>query len=186
MAEQRLSINEYAQQSVIPRKTLLYLQRKELIQEPLSAENLAALHLLEKVWGEAELLRPQLGKMSRPSRERFIRTIALHSKWERYAYSRYFNQKRGKSLTLKQVAEEIEVTFGFSLNRAQIKRIRQIRSRAQTARYRLQKRDTASYIAQTKKEETTFLARTQEDGQELLGSQEGRVNTPGKRDEERK
>ncbi len=171
MAEQRLLITEYAQQSVIPRKTLLYLQRKELIQEPLSAEDLAALRFLEKIWGDAELLRPQLVKMSRPSRERFIRTIALRSKWERYAYSRYFNQKREKSLPLKQVAEEIEVTFGFTLNGSQFKRIRQIRSRAQTARYRLQKRDTASYIAQTKKEETTFLALTQEDGQELLGRQ---------------
>ena len=72
MAEQRLLITEYAQQSVIPRKTLLYLQRKELIQEPLSAEDLAALRFLEKIWGDAELLRPQLVKMSRPSRERFI------------------------------------------------------------------------------------------------------------------
>ena len=88
MAEQRLLITEYAQQSVIPRKTLLYLQRKELIQEPLSAEDLAALRFLEKIWGDAELLRPQLVKMSRPSRERFIRTIALRSKWEGYAYSR--------------------------------------------------------------------------------------------------
>jgi hypothetical protein len=91
--------------------------------------------------------------MSRLAREKFIRTVALNSKWERYAYSRYFNQEPGNRLSLQQVIEEIQTTFRFALTNHQISRIRNIRSKAQVARYRNMKKKAReiSYIAQTKK-----------------------------------
>ena len=153
MQPQAPSITEYARTSPIPRKTLLLLQRKELIQDPLTRENLIGLHLLEQVWGDRQVLRAQISRMSRSAREQFIRTVALHSKWERYAYSRYFNQEPGCRLSLVQVIEEIQTTFRFELSKQQISRIRNIRSKAQVAKYRAMKKmaGTISYIAPTKK-----------------------------------
>lgn len=151
MENKGLSIREYAQISVIPRKVLLYLQRKKIIEEPLGPEALAGLQLLEQVWGDPELLRPQIARMSRHAREQFLRTAELYTKWERYVYSRYFNQEKGKALPLQQVIEELQITFGFELNGLQIRRIRSIRARAQSARYRQKKRNVASDFAETKK-----------------------------------
>jgi len=135
-----LSITEYAHTSAIPRKTLLLLQRKAIIQDPLTQEDLTGLHLLEQVWGNKDVLRPQVARMSRGTREQFIRTVALHTKWERYAYSRYFNQEPGNRLSLGQVVAEIQITFRFELTRKEIARIRKIRTRAQVARYRHKKK----------------------------------------------
>ncbi|MCL2791241.1 MAG: hypothetical protein FWD79_11485 [Desulfobulbus sp.] len=135
-----LTITDYARTSPIPRKTLLLLQRKAIIRDPLTQEDLAGLHLLEQVWGDANVLRPQISRMSRITRERFIRTVALHTKWERYAYSRYFNQESGNRLSLRQVIAEIQTTFRFELTGKEITRIQKIRTRAQVARYRHRKK----------------------------------------------
>jgi RNA polymerase sigma factor (sigma-70 family) len=153
MQPQQPTITEFAKKSPIPRKVLLVLQRKQIIQDPLTQEDLIGLHLLEQVWGDRNVLRPQISRMSCSTREKFIRTVALSSKWERYAYSRYFNQEPGSRLSLKQVIEEIQITFRFELSKQQISRIRNIRSKAQVAKYRSLKKMAGeiSYIAQTKK-----------------------------------
>jgi hypothetical protein len=153
MQPQQPTITEYSRKSPLPRKILLLLQRKQIIQDPLTQEDLIGLHLLEQVWGDRNVLRPQISRMSRSTREKFIRTVALSSKWERYAYSRYFNQEPGSRLSLKQVIEEIQITFRFELSKQQISRIRNIRSKAQVAKYRSMKKEAReiSYIAQTKK-----------------------------------
>ena len=153
MNDQSPTITEYACQSPIPRKVLLFLEREEIIQDPLTRENLIGLYLLEQIWGNKAVLRAQLIRMSLKTREGFVRTVALNSKWERYAYSRYFNQKPESRLSLQQVIEEIQTTFRFELTKKQINRIRNIRSKAQVARYRDMKKKAReiSYIAQTKK-----------------------------------
>ena len=153
MQPKQPTITEFSRKSPLPRKILLLLQRKEIIQDPLTQENLNGLRLLEQVWGDRNVLRPQISRMSRIAREKFIRTVALNSKWERYAYSRYFNQEPGGRLSLQQVIEEIQTTFRFELTKKQISRIRNIRSKAQVARYRDMKKKAReiSYIAQTKK-----------------------------------
>ncbi len=147
------TITEFSRKSPLPRKILLLLKRKEIIQDPLTQEDQIGLRVLEQVWGDRNVLRPQISRMSRLAREKFIRTVALSSKWERYAYSRYFNQEPGARLSLQQVIAEIQTTFLFELTKKQISRIRNIRSRAQVARYRDMKKKVqeVSYIAQSKK-----------------------------------
>lgn len=147
------TITEFSRKSPLPRKILLLLKRKEIIQDPLTQEDQIGLRVLEQVWGDRNVLRPQISRMSRIAREKFIRTVALSSKWERYAYSRYFNQDPGSRLSLQQVIAEIQTTFRFELTKKQISRIRNIRSKAQVARYRDMKKKAReiSYIAQTKK-----------------------------------
>ena len=147
------TITEFSRKSPLPRKILLLLKRKEIIQDPLTPENQIGLRVLEQVWGDRNVLRPQISRMSRLAREKFIRTVALSSKWERYAYSRYFNQEPGSRLSLQQVIEEIQATFRFELTKKQVSRIRNIRSKAQVARYRDMRKKALeiSYIAPTKK-----------------------------------
>lgn len=134
------TLTEYARQSPIPRRILLLMEREEIIQDPLTQENLIGLHLVEQIWGNRAVLRAQLNRMSLKTRERFMRTVALNSKWERYAYSRYFNQEPESRLPLTQVIEEIQITFRFEMTRKQINRIRKIRTQAQVARHREKKK----------------------------------------------
>ncbi|WP_306549148.1 hypothetical protein [Desulfobulbus sp.] len=153
MNDHSQTITDYAHQSPIPRTILLLMEREEIIRDPLTQEDLIGLHLVEQIWGNRAVLRAQLNRMSLHTRERFIRTVALNSKWERYAYSRYFNQEPESRLSLTQVIEEIQITFRFEMTRKQINRIRKIRTQAQVARHREKKKrnGTISYKAQTKK-----------------------------------
>jgi hypothetical protein len=131
-----LSIRDYAARSSIPRRILLYLNRIGIIQDPLSSKDQVGLQLLEKIWGNREVLRSQLSRLSMKTRLSLIRTAAISTKWERYAYSRYYNQETGKKLPLKKVVEEIETTFLFRLSDQHIKRLYRIRNRAQVAKHR--------------------------------------------------
>jgi len=131
-----MTIREFAKESRIPKGVLLYMNREGIIQDPLCQEDLIGLHLLEKIWGRKEVLRPQLAKLSMKARLSFIRTADLPTKWERYAYSRFRNQEEGKILAMQTVVEEIEITFGFSLSSQHVKRLYKIRNRAQVSRHR--------------------------------------------------
>lgn len=130
------TIREYAAVSSIPRRILLHLNRKGIIQDPLCSEDLIGLQFLEQIWGNREVLRAQLCRLAMKTRLSLIRTAAISTKWERYAYSRYRNQEPGKKLPLQQVIEEIETTFSFRLDDQHIKRIYRIRNQAQVANYR--------------------------------------------------
>ena len=136
MNDQLPTIAEYARQSPIPKKVLLLLNRENLIQDPLSDEDQIGLHLLEKVWGRKDVLRPQLNRMSMRTRISFVRTATLNSKWERYAYSRFFNQEPGTGLSLETVIEEIQTTFRFRLSKRQIKRVQTLRHQVWIAKNR--------------------------------------------------
>ena len=136
MDEQSPTLADFARHSPIPRKVLLYLHRQQLIQDPLSRDDLIGLRLLEQVWGNKEILRPQLNRMSQQARQSFLRTVSLNTKWERYAYSRFYNSKPGVRLSVQQVVEEIQTTFRFQLTRQQLRRVLAIRNRAQVARHR--------------------------------------------------
>ena len=136
MDEQSPTLADFARHSPIPRKVLLSLHRQHLIQDPLTRADLIGLHLLEQVWGNKEILRPQLNRMSLRTRQSFLRTVSLNTKWERYAYSRFYNGKPGVRLSVRQVVDEIQTTFRFQLTRQQIRRVLTIRNRAQVARHR--------------------------------------------------
>ena len=136
MTDQLPTIAEYARQSPIPKKVLLLLNRENIIQDPLSDEDRIGLHLLEKVWGRKDVLRPQLNRMSMRARISFVRTATLNSKWERYAYSRFFNQEPATGLSLETVVEEIQTTFRFRLSKRQINRVKTLRHQVWVAKNR--------------------------------------------------
>lgn len=141
MNEHLPTIVEYAQHSPIPRKVLLFLQREGIVQDPLNREDQIGLRLLEKVWGNKTVLRSQLSRMSLKVRESFVRTVSLNSKWERYAYSRFFNQEPGSRLSVQKVIDEIQTTFRFKPTKNQVNRIQKIRNQAQVARHRVRDRN---------------------------------------------
>lgn len=60
---------------------------------PPSQEDQEFLDRLEKVWGDADLLRHQLSIFTKKRRERIIDTCTLLHNWERWAYTRFYNDK---------------------------------------------------------------------------------------------
>lgn len=148
-----MEIKEFAARSTIPRHVLSYLNREGILGNPLSQEELSCLRFLEKIWGKKELLRAQLSRLSMKARLSFIRTAGLQTKWERYAYSRFYNLQPEKKLAMQSIIEEIQTTFGFLLKKNQIKRLYALRNRAHVARHRFKgmraKEEAASYKAQT-------------------------------------
>ena len=136
MNDQLSTLDDFARHSAIPRKVLLSLHRQHIIQDPPSRDDLLGLRLLEQVWGNKEILRPQLNRMSLRTRQSFLRTVSLNTKWERYAYSRFYNSKPGVRLSVRLVVDEIQTTFRFQLTKAQLRRVLTIRNRAQVARHR--------------------------------------------------
>jgi hypothetical protein len=150
------TIIEYARQSRIPRRVLLLLNRQGILHDPLTRVELIGLQFLEQIWGHKEILRPQLSRMPLKARLSFLRTVSLTTKWERYAYTRFYNQKTDSRLSLQTVVEEIQATFLFQLNKGQIERVKAVRNRARVARHRARHRVSTKehndYIAQTNKE----------------------------------
>ncbi len=150
-----MNVTEFAKTSPLPKRVLLYLQREGVITDPLSADDLTALHFLERIWGKKELLRAQLSSLSLKARLSFLRTADLPTKWERYASSRCYNLAPGKKLEMTMLIEEIQTTFSFVLSRQQIRRLYTIRNRVQVARHRekirTKKEQKLSYTAQTNK-----------------------------------
>jgi len=148
-----MTIVEFAKNSPIPKRILLYLHRKGFIHDPLSTDDQTALNFMGRIWGRKELLRAQIAKLSMKNRLSFLRTADLPSKWERYAYTRFRNQKKGKKLAMEIVIEEIEISFHFRLSKEQKKNLYRIRNRAQVARHREnnfpEKQEKVSYTAQT-------------------------------------
>lgn len=132
--------SEYAKEISIPKRILRYLQREGIINDPLSREDQLCLQFLEEIWGNKEILRAQLSRLSLKARHSFLRTADLPTKWERYASSRYFNLAPGQKLEMRTLVEEIQTTFCFLLTNQQIKRLYKIRNRVQVAKYREKKR----------------------------------------------
>jgi hypothetical protein len=131
-----ISITDYSKITPIPKRTLSHLHRMGIIEDPLRQEDLEGLRFIEQIWGDKELLRAQLNRLSIKTRLSFLRTADLPSKWERYAYSRYYNLPPGKKLPLRTVIEEIQTTFRFLLKKQQITRLYQIRNRVQVVKHR--------------------------------------------------
>ena len=131
-----MNLSEFAKLSALPKRVLIYLQRKGVIEDPLSSDNVICLQFLEQIWGKKELLRAQLSRLPLKARLSFLRTAELPTKWERYASSRYYNLAPGKKLEIAMLIEEIQTTFCFVLSKQQIRRLYRIRNRVQVARHR--------------------------------------------------
>lgn len=129
-------ITEYKKVSSIPQNILRYLNRNNLIQDPLSHEDFIALRFLEQIWGNKKILRSQLNRLTLKARQSFLRTADLSTKWERYASSRYYNLEPGKKISMEALIEEIQTTFSFLLSKNQISRLYKIRNKVQVAKHR--------------------------------------------------
>lgn len=135
----------------IPKRLLSYLVRKGVLSQPPSQEEILGLHFLATIWGDKEVLRAQVAKMSFRARKSFLQTAGLTTKWERYAYSRFLNSPAGTRLPMTRVVVEIESTFGFVLNKAQVKQLYRLRNRAYAAKHR-RKKISAALLPSANKE----------------------------------
>ena len=131
-----MDIKEYARTSKIPFKTLRWVAKKEIISDPLTDNELIGLKLFEKLWGEIEVIRPQLRQLKIKDRKALVDTCDLETKWERYAYSRFMNLEPDKRLFMKNLIAEIELTYRFKLSIFDIKKLYQVRKRAHKAKER--------------------------------------------------
>lgn len=124
-----MEIKEYAKQSKLPLKILLWMVKEKFINDPLDEFDLLGLELLEKVWMRRDYLRAQLSRFSKKKRQTIIETAPLKTKWERYAFSRYRNLEDGEKIHMKQLIYEIEMTFNFSLERWHKRRLYKVRQK---------------------------------------------------------
>ncbi|HFC00419.1 MAG TPA: hypothetical protein ENJ53_06395 [Phaeodactylibacter sp.] len=102
---------------------------QQIIQDPLTESDLIGLQTLEKVWMRRDYLRAQLSQFSKKRRQEFLEKVDLETKWERYAFSRFRNLPAGEKIGMKQLVDEIEMTFDFTLNWWQKKRLYQVRQK---------------------------------------------------------
>lgn len=134
-----MEIETYAGQSRLSHKILRWMVQNKMIQNPLSENDRLGLQLVEKTWGKREILRAQLSQFSRKRRQQLINSADLETKWERYAYSRLSNLKKGERLSMKKLIDEVEITFGFILNHTHKSRLYSVRRRVYNDRNKLLK-----------------------------------------------
>lgn len=122
-----MNIEDFAKESSIPLKTLRFLVKNYFVENPLTEKDVIGLKFLEDLWGNRDVLRPQMALFSEKRRATFLRTVDIETKWERYAFSRFSNLEPEQNVRMKTVIQEIECTFGFKPNIFQIKRIYKVR-----------------------------------------------------------
>ena len=75
-----MDIKTYANQSRLPLNALLWMVKKNVINDPLTDSDHLGLKILEQIWGSSELLRSQIKKFSKPDRKRLIETCEFETK----------------------------------------------------------------------------------------------------------
>jgi len=134
-----MDIQLYSRQSRLPHKILSLMVREKIISSPLTKEDQSRLSLLENLWWNKEIIRAQLVKFSKKERLRFIQTVDLETKWERYAYSRLMNMPSGKNLPMDKLVKEIELTFNFKLKYQHVRRLYRVKKRVYNQREQAKK-----------------------------------------------
>ena len=132
-----MDIDDFAKTSKIPAVVLKKITRKELVESPLSEDDIIGLNFLEKIWeNEAicqALLYKRLVKKSKKAREAYLNTFDLETKWERYAFSRFYNydpkDHGGRKLRLSAVINDLKKFLNFDPNYFQIKRLYAVRQK---------------------------------------------------------
>jgi len=88
----------------IPKKVLVHLKKRGLLNDPLSDIEVSNLSFMRYVWRDRIVMRASLQKMSQKKRAQFCEQAPL-SKPEAYALNRYLNST--KKIYLNQVVQEI-------------------------------------------------------------------------------
>ncbi len=135
-----MGIKDYARQSKLSHKILRWMVSEKMIHDPLTKEDRLGLTLVEKVWMRRIFLRSQLSQFSKKKRQEFLEKVDLETKWERYTFSRFRNLEDGEKIRMRQLVDEIEMTFNFTLNRWQIKRLYRVREKVYNLRRREKRR----------------------------------------------
>ncbi len=127
-----MTFEEASKRYKLPLRVFYRLLELGLIKgDPLAGGDIHAVEIVRAVYGDRILLRAQLAKFDRATREDFVRTAEL-AKWERYVVNRYRNHVTrdcGK-LYVKQVADEIKRYYGVEKTSEVITRIYRLRKRA--------------------------------------------------------
>jgi hypothetical protein len=127
-----MTFEEASKKYKLPIKVLHRLQELGLISgNPLTEDDIHAVEIVSSLYGDMTLLRAQLAKFDRATREDLV-SMAELAKWERYVVNRYRNhiaRKSGGRLYVQQVADEIRRYYGIEKTNEVIKRIYQLRKR---------------------------------------------------------
>ena len=128
-------IDDYAKTSKIPAVVLKKIAWKGLVEVPLSEDDIKGLNFLEKIWEDKSichvLIQKRLIRKSKKAREAFLNTIDLETKWERYAFSRFFNydpkDHSGRKLHISVVIDDLKKYLNFTPDYFQIRRLYKVR-----------------------------------------------------------
>ena len=128
-------IDDYAKTSKIPAVVLKKITWKGLVEVPLSEDDIKGLNFLEKIWEDESichaLIQKRLIRKSKKAREAFLNTIDLETKWERYAFSRFFNydpkDHGGRKLHISVVIDDLIKYLNFTPDHFQIRRLYKVR-----------------------------------------------------------
>lgn len=125
-----MTIQDYAKQSrKLSHKTMQFLTAENIIHDPLTEQDFVILAALEKLWLKMDYLRFQVGQLSYKKRLAFLEKADLKTKWERYAFARFKNLEKGKSIRMSQLISEIELTYNFEIKPQHIKRLYRVRQK---------------------------------------------------------
>jgi len=127
-----MTFAEASRKYKLPLKVFRRLRELGLVKgDPLADEDIHAIEIVRAVYGDRVLLRAQLARFDRATREDLVRTPEL-AKWERYVVNRYRNHvtKKSGKLYVKQVADEIRRYYGIEKTPEVIARIYCLRKRA--------------------------------------------------------
>ena len=133
-----MELENFARISRIPLALLKKIARAGVVEVPLSEHDILGLKFLEKIRDNEglckELLYKHLVKKSKKAREAYLNTIDLETKWERYAFSRFYNynseEKGGRNLKMSKVIEDLKNYLKFEPNHFQVKRLYSVRKKA--------------------------------------------------------
>ncbi len=127
-----MTFKEASRKYELPLKVFHRLRELGLVKgDPLADGDIHAVEIVRVVYGDRVLLRVQLAKFDRATREDLVRTAEL-AKWERYVVNRYRNHVTRDSgkLYVKQVADEIKRYYRVEKTPDVIARIYRLRKRA--------------------------------------------------------
>lgn len=104
-----MRLKEYraASATKIPLKALRFLVQCGVLSDPLAAGDQEFLERLERIWGNADLLRVQMAPMGRVRRENLTQTADLSDRWQRHLQTTFYNLGiQGRKISTRKVVLE--------------------------------------------------------------------------------
>jgi hypothetical protein len=139
-----MTLMEISQVFKIPIRDLQEMHKDGFIGELIEEDQIAWFALLRHVYGNAKYLRRQLLSIKRDRRFKLLEEQPM-GRQDSYIYQRYMNLQPGATLTVGQVAIELQQHFSVPVSERLLARIRKIRQKAKNNRqYRYRRKSTES------------------------------------------